>query len=91
MSVPVEKVATAGTVARQRGSQEKKYPNLSLLPPSDLFPLAKPQPEAREQRTLGDEVLRGQFPTPQESTDQGQKGEEWFVGVGHKWRSQQKG
>jgi len=37
-------------VVRQRGSQETKYPNFSLLPPSDLLPLAKP--EARWPKNL---------------------------------------
>lgn len=49
-AVPVGKPGTAGTVVRQRGSQETKYPNFSLLLPSYLLPLAKP--EARGPRNL---------------------------------------
>lgn len=47
---PTGKLGTAGTVVRQTGSQETKYPNFSLLPPSYLLPLAKP--EARGPRHL---------------------------------------
>ena len=56
LAVLVAKAATAGTIARMRGSQEMKYPKLSLLQPSDFLPLAKFQPEAREQMTQGDEA-----------------------------------
>lgn len=84
LAVLIEKAAIAGVMARQRGSQETKYPNLPLLPPSDPLPLAKVQPETREQRTLSDEALRGispLSPTPK-GTDQETEGQRMDLGVG---------
>lgn len=58
-------------------------PNLSLLPPSVLT--LTPQPEARGQRSLVDEALSSQSPTPGRHTS-GTKNERKIFRVGHRWR-----
>lgn len=78
-AVPVEKPATAGTVVRQRGSQETKYPNFSLLPPSDLLPLAKP--EARWPKNLVMKTSEVTL-TPWKAQIRGLKGREQNLGWG---------
>ena len=91
LAVPVEKPVTARTVARQRASQETKYPNLSLLPSSDLLPLAKPQPEARGPRNLGDEALRGQPCPPGRHRSGDRRAEKGMWGGVQMGKSQQTG
>lgn len=70
-----------------RRAAGKEYPNLSLLPLSDLLPLPLIDwmPEARGQGSLGEAVCRAQPPDAESRTE---KGREWVKVGWIKWRNQ---